>query len=32
MDGTYKTESFYGGMKDGIVDLAPLSPKVSAER
>lgn len=28
MAGTYKTEAYYGGMKDGIVDLAPLSPKV----
>jgi basic membrane protein A and related proteins len=29
--GTYKTESYYGGMKDGIVDLAPLSTRVSAD-
>jgi len=29
MDGTYQTESYYGGMKDGIVGLAPLSPKVA---
>jgi len=26
--GTYQSESYWGGMKDGIVDLAPLSPKV----
>ena len=26
--GTYKTESYYGHMKDGIFDLAPLSPLV----
>jgi basic membrane protein A and related proteins len=31
MDGTYATESYYGGMDEGIVDLAPLSPRVSAE-
>jgi basic membrane protein A len=29
MDGTYQTESYYGGMVDGIVGLAPLSPGVS---
>jgi len=29
IDGTYQTESYYGGMKDGIVGLAPLSPKVA---
>jgi basic membrane protein A len=28
MDGTYKTESYWGSMADGIVDLAPLSAKV----
>lgn len=28
MDGTYKTESYWGGMKEGIVDLAPLSQRV----
>lgn len=30
MDGTYKTESFYGQLKDepDIFDLAPLSPRV----
>jgi basic membrane protein A and related proteins len=31
MDGTYSTESYWGGMEDGIVDLAELSPNVSAE-
>lgn len=31
MDGAYASESYYGGMDEGIVDLAPLSPKVSAE-
>ena len=28
MDGTYQTESYYGGMDDGIVDIAPLSARV----
>jgi basic membrane protein A len=28
MDGTWKTHQYWGGMKDGIVDLAPLSPQV----
>ena len=28
MDGTWKTGQYWGGMKDGIVDLAPLSPQV----
>ena len=28
MEGTYKSESYWGGMKDGIVDLAPFSPLV----
>ncbi|MCD6290139.1 MAG: BMP family ABC transporter substrate-binding protein [Anaerolineae bacterium] len=28
LDGTYKSESYWGPMADGIVDLAPLSPKV----
>ena len=28
MNGTYKSESYWGGMKEGIVDLAPLSPLV----
>ena len=29
--GTYKTESYYGGMDQAIVDLAPLSARVSDE-
>ncbi len=29
--GTYSSEAYWGSMKDGIVDLAPLSPKVDAE-
>lgn len=28
MDGTYETESYWGGLADGIVELAPLSPRV----
>jgi basic membrane protein A len=28
LDGTWKTDQHWGGMKDGIVDLAPLSPQV----
>lgn len=31
MDGTYASESYYGGMDEGIVDLAPVSAKVSDE-
>jgi basic membrane protein A len=31
MAGTYSTESYWGGMDDGIVDLAELSPQVSAD-
>jgi basic membrane protein A len=32
MDGTYDgSESFWGGMEDGVVALAPLSPRVSDE-
>lgn len=31
MDGAYASESYYGGMDEGIVDLAPLSAKVSDE-
>ena len=31
LDGTYKSESYYGYMKDGIVDLAPLSKQVPDE-
>ncbi len=26
--GTYQTESYYGGMDEGVVDIAPLSDKV----
>ncbi len=29
LDGSYSTESYYGGMDEGIVDLALLSPRVS---
>lgn len=29
--GTYQSESFYGHLKDGTFDLAPLSPRVPAE-
>jgi basic membrane protein A len=29
--GTYQSESFYGHLADGTFDLAPLSPRVSAE-
>lgn len=28
MEGTYKTESYWGSMKEGITDLAPFSPRV----
>jgi simple sugar transport system substrate-binding protein len=28
MEGTYKTESYWGGLNDGIVDLATLSDRV----
>jgi len=28
LDGTYQSESYWGPMSDGIVDLAPLSPLV----
>lgn len=28
LDGTWKTHQYWGGMKDGIVDLAPLSDRV----
>ncbi len=31
LDGTWKPDQYWGGMKDGIVDLAPLSPKVPAD-
>jgi basic membrane protein A len=28
MDGTYASEAYYGGLKEGVVGLAPLSPRV----
>ncbi len=28
LNGTWKSHQYWGGMKDGVVDLAPLSPKV----
>ena len=31
MDGTYATESYWGGLEDGVVGLAELSPEVDAE-
>jgi basic membrane protein A and related proteins len=31
MAGTYATESYWGSMAEGIVDLAPLSPNVPAD-
>ena len=31
MDGTWKSEAYWGGMVDGIVDLAPIADKVPAE-
>jgi len=31
MDGTYATESFWGGWKDGVVDMAPIGPMVPAD-
>lgn len=31
MDGTWKSESYWGGMADGIVDLAPIADQVPAE-
>ena len=31
MDGTWKSESYWGGLEDGIVDLAPISDKVPAD-
>lgn len=31
MDGTWKSEAYWGGLEDGIVDLAPISDKVSAD-
>ena len=31
MDGTWKTNFYYGSLKDGMVGLAPYGPKVSAK-
>ena len=31
MEGTYTTESFWGGWKDGVVDMAPIGPMVPAD-
>ena len=31
MDGTWKSEAYWGGLEDGIVDLAPISDKVPAD-
>jgi basic membrane protein A len=31
LDGTWKTHSYWGGMKDDVVELAPLSPRVPAD-
>jgi len=31
IDGTYATESYWGGMKEGIVNLAPFSSRVPAD-
>jgi simple sugar transport system substrate-binding protein len=31
MDGTYSTESYWGGLDDHVVDLAPLSDRVPAD-
>jgi len=31
MNGTWKTGFFYGGLKDGMVDIAPFGPSVSAK-
>jgi basic membrane protein A len=30
IDGTWKTGSYYGGLKDGFVDIAPFGKSVSA--
>ncbi len=30
MDGTWKTGFYYGGLKDGLIKLAPFGPSVSA--
>ncbi len=31
MEGTYSTEQYWGGWKDGVVDLAPIGPMVPAD-
>lgn len=31
LDGTWQNEQYWGGLSDGIVDLAPISDKVPAE-
>jgi basic membrane protein A len=31
MDGSWKSGFYYGGIKDGLTDIAPYGPKVSAE-
>ncbi len=31
MNGTWKTGSYYGSMKDGFTGIAPFGPKVSAK-
>jgi basic membrane protein A len=31
IDGTWKSESYWGGLADGIVDLAPISDKVPSD-
>ena len=31
MNGTYKTEEYWGGWKDGVVDMAPIGPMVPAD-
>lgn len=31
MDGSWKSEQYWGGLDDGLVDLAPISDKVPAE-
>ena len=31
MNGTWKTGSYYGSIKDGFIDIAPFGPKVCAK-
>jgi basic membrane protein A len=31
MDGTWKTSQYFGGFKEGVVDLAPISSLVPAD-